>query len=323
MLDVPEEPGRPLLQALCSHLKSKRVLLILDNCEHLIKPAADMAHAIVKAAPHVRMIASSREAAARAGREGLPDPAAAGAGPHGQPGGAAALDRGAAVRRTRAGAQAGLRAERARGAGRRRTGGAAGRHPAGAGAGRRAGALAERGRHQHAAEGPLQDPHRRQPRAAGAPADAARAGGLVLRAAERERAADAAPPGGVRRRLRPAGGREGVRRRADRGLRGAGPAGLAGGEVAGHAGGARGGLALPHAGDDPRLCAREAREQDADEAAADGGAALRVLLSVWPRMRSDGLDGAEQADMAARVEAELDNMRAAPWRWRWPAAWTR
>ena len=62
VLDVPEEPGRPLLHALCSHLKNKRVLLILDNCEHLIKPAADMAHAIVKAAPHVRMISSSREA---------------------------------------------------------------------------------------------------------------------------------------------------------------------------------------------------------------------------------------------------------------------
>ena len=61
VLDVSEEPGRPLLQSLCAHLKAKRALLILDNCEHLIKPAADMAHAIVKNAPHVRMIASSRE----------------------------------------------------------------------------------------------------------------------------------------------------------------------------------------------------------------------------------------------------------------------
>ncbi len=61
VLDVAEEPGRPPLHALCTHLKNKRVLLILDNCEHLIKPAADMAHAIVKAAPFVRLIASSRE----------------------------------------------------------------------------------------------------------------------------------------------------------------------------------------------------------------------------------------------------------------------
>ena len=61
VLDVAEEPGRPMLATLGAHLKSKRALLILDNCEHLIKPSADLAHAIVKNAPHVRMIASSRE----------------------------------------------------------------------------------------------------------------------------------------------------------------------------------------------------------------------------------------------------------------------
>ena len=53
--------GSAAAARLCAHLKSKRVLLILDNCEHLIKPSADLAHAIVKNAPHVRMIASSRE----------------------------------------------------------------------------------------------------------------------------------------------------------------------------------------------------------------------------------------------------------------------
>jgi len=72
VLDVPEEPGRPLLQALCAYLKTKRVLLVLDNCEHLIKPAADMAHAIVKAAPNVRMIASSREALHVPGEKAYP-----------------------------------------------------------------------------------------------------------------------------------------------------------------------------------------------------------------------------------------------------------
>ena len=61
VLDVAEEPGRPMLATLGAHLKAKRALLILDNCEHLIKPSADLAHAIVKNAPHVRMIASSRE----------------------------------------------------------------------------------------------------------------------------------------------------------------------------------------------------------------------------------------------------------------------
>ena len=62
VLDVREEPDRPLLQTLCAHLKAKRVLIIIDNCEHLIKAAADLAHALLKAAPNVRMISSSREA---------------------------------------------------------------------------------------------------------------------------------------------------------------------------------------------------------------------------------------------------------------------
>ena len=60
-LGVAEEPGRPLLQTLCAHLKQRRVLLILDNCEHLIRAAADLAHAIVRAAPNVRIVSSSRE----------------------------------------------------------------------------------------------------------------------------------------------------------------------------------------------------------------------------------------------------------------------
>jgi predicted ATPase/class 3 adenylate cyclase/tetratricopeptide (TPR) repeat protein len=61
VLGVREEPDRPMLQTLSSHLKSHRALLILDNCEHVIKAAAQMASAILKVAPHVRILASSRE----------------------------------------------------------------------------------------------------------------------------------------------------------------------------------------------------------------------------------------------------------------------
>ena len=61
-LGLREEPGRPLLQTVCAHLKGRRVLMILDNCEHLLKPTALLAHAILKAAPQVAFIASSREA---------------------------------------------------------------------------------------------------------------------------------------------------------------------------------------------------------------------------------------------------------------------
>lgn len=62
VLGVREEPGRALLHTLCAHLASRRVLLVLDNCEHLVKPAAELVHAVLRAATGVRIIASSREA---------------------------------------------------------------------------------------------------------------------------------------------------------------------------------------------------------------------------------------------------------------------
>ena len=60
LLQVPDEPGRPLLQALCESLRDKRLLLIIDNCEHLVEAAAALAHALLRAAPQLRLIASSR-----------------------------------------------------------------------------------------------------------------------------------------------------------------------------------------------------------------------------------------------------------------------
>ncbi len=62
LLQVQEEPPRPLLQSLTAHLRDKRLLLVIDNCEHLVQAAAQLAHAVLKAAPEVRLMASSREA---------------------------------------------------------------------------------------------------------------------------------------------------------------------------------------------------------------------------------------------------------------------
>ena len=61
VLDVPEEPGRPLTETLCAHLKSRRLLLVFDNCEHMIDPAGDLMDALLKAVPQIRILASSRE----------------------------------------------------------------------------------------------------------------------------------------------------------------------------------------------------------------------------------------------------------------------
>jgi len=60
-LGMHEEPGRPLVESLSAHLKPRKTLLILDNCEQVIGAAASLANAILGAAPHARIIATSRE----------------------------------------------------------------------------------------------------------------------------------------------------------------------------------------------------------------------------------------------------------------------
>jgi len=62
VLAVREEPGKPLTHTLCAHLKSRKALLIFDNCEHIVSACASLANAILRAAPDIRIIASSREA---------------------------------------------------------------------------------------------------------------------------------------------------------------------------------------------------------------------------------------------------------------------
>jgi predicted ATPase len=61
LLGLGDEPDRALLHTLCAHLRQKRVLFILDNCEHLIAACAELAFAIVQAAPWVHLLATSRE----------------------------------------------------------------------------------------------------------------------------------------------------------------------------------------------------------------------------------------------------------------------
>jgi predicted ATPase/DNA-binding SARP family transcriptional activator len=80
-LGVREQPGRPLLDALLDYLRAKRLLLLLDNCEHLIETCAHLAETLLRGAPSVRLLASSREALGIAGETAhrvpplsLPDP---------------------------------------------------------------------------------------------------------------------------------------------------------------------------------------------------------------------------------------------------------
>ncbi|PDT92319.1 transcriptional regulator [Bradyrhizobium sp. Y36] len=61
MLGLPAQADDPL-PALLAHLHDKRMLLILDNCEHVVAAAAPLAAEIFHAAPHVHILATSREA---------------------------------------------------------------------------------------------------------------------------------------------------------------------------------------------------------------------------------------------------------------------
>ncbi len=60
-LNVQESPRRPLLETLIAFLKNKRMLLVLDNCEHVIDSARSTATAILRDCPDVRILATSRE----------------------------------------------------------------------------------------------------------------------------------------------------------------------------------------------------------------------------------------------------------------------
>jgi non-specific serine/threonine protein kinase len=62
VLGVQEQPDQPLLATLVETLQAKRLLLILDNCEHLIDICAQLAQTLLRGCPTLRILATSREA---------------------------------------------------------------------------------------------------------------------------------------------------------------------------------------------------------------------------------------------------------------------
>lgn len=62
VLSVRAEADRPLLTTLCEWLQGKQLLLILDNCEHLVADCARFADALLRASDTLRILATSREA---------------------------------------------------------------------------------------------------------------------------------------------------------------------------------------------------------------------------------------------------------------------
>ena len=61
-LGVQEQPGQSAIETIGDHLRAKELLLLLDNCEHLIGAAADTVHRLLGSCPR---FTCSRRAASR------------------------------------------------------------------------------------------------------------------------------------------------------------------------------------------------------------------------------------------------------------------
>jgi predicted ATPase len=60
-LGLPETPGRPPTEVILEYLGPRAGLLVLDNCEHLIDPCAELVEQLLRYCPELRILATSRE----------------------------------------------------------------------------------------------------------------------------------------------------------------------------------------------------------------------------------------------------------------------
>ncbi len=81
VLGLKEASGKAVVQTLTDHLKDRRLVLLLDNCEHLLDACAQLANTLLRQCPQVTILASSREALGVGGEQtyrvpslSLPDP---------------------------------------------------------------------------------------------------------------------------------------------------------------------------------------------------------------------------------------------------------
>lgn len=73
-LDVPDPGGGDATDAVLEFLSGKRLLLVLDNCEHLLDAVADLVSLILKDAPEVTVLATGRESLGMPGEVSFPVP---------------------------------------------------------------------------------------------------------------------------------------------------------------------------------------------------------------------------------------------------------
>ncbi len=61
-LGLVEDPGCRLVDTICAYLGPRRMVLVLDNCEHLITPVARLVDAVIRQCPDVTILVTSQEA---------------------------------------------------------------------------------------------------------------------------------------------------------------------------------------------------------------------------------------------------------------------
>jgi hypothetical protein len=60
-LGLPDQPGRSTMDTLLRFVRDRQVLMVLDNCEHLLDASAELVVALLGAAPGLTVLATSRE----------------------------------------------------------------------------------------------------------------------------------------------------------------------------------------------------------------------------------------------------------------------
>ena len=67
VLGLPDQPGRSTMDSLLRFVRDRQMLVLLDNCEHLLDACAELVVALLSAAPGLTVLATSREAIGVAG----------------------------------------------------------------------------------------------------------------------------------------------------------------------------------------------------------------------------------------------------------------
>ncbi|WP_113701385.1 helix-turn-helix transcriptional regulator [Nonomuraea lactucae] len=73
-LEIRDHSLSSPMEVLVEHLRDKQALVILDNCEHLVRECAMLAETLLRAAPELRILATTREPLGFAGEQTLPVP---------------------------------------------------------------------------------------------------------------------------------------------------------------------------------------------------------------------------------------------------------